>query len=281
MYNGCLRDEENATIGTMPTAGPLIWASNRGWLPQRDGLHLRRIAPRTVMLALWVGGVFLGQNTFAQNWSGALGVGSDNVYRGISLTDGRPAWLVDLHYDAGNGWDIGLGASAEHLRGQAAGAQLTAYLDRRWQFDDDWTAKAGLVHYDSPWNAHSGYWRYDEINAAVGYRGRWTVALAVSPDRRRAISSRGGQRSVTTTTSIELTYHQPIAGHWSGDVGIGYANLDPADHVDYQYADAGLSYAMADARVYLLALWTGPMAEPYRATTASRLRWVTSVVWNF
>ena len=279
MYNGCLRDVENATIGTMPLAGPLILATDLGGDRQRGASRRRRIAQRAVLLMLAAGGTLVSQDALAQSWSGALGVSSDNLYRGISLTDGRPAWLVDLHYDAGNGWDIGLGASAEHLRQQSAGAQLTAYLDRRWQLDDDWAAKAGIVHYNSPWNARSGYWSYDEINAAVGYRGQWTLAVALSPDRLSAIPSQRGERVVTT--SIELTYHQPIAGRWSGDVGLGYANLDPADHVDYEYADAGLSYALADARLYLLALWTGPMAVPYQATTGSRLRWVTSVVWNF
>lgn len=248
------------------------------------GDHDPRALPRRRGVGLWWSialatvGTCVAPAAQAQGWSGALGVGSDNIYRGISLTDGRPAWLTDLHYDAGNGWGAGLGASAEHLRGQSAGAQLTAYLDRRWQLGDNWVAKAGVVHYDSPWNARSGYWRYDEINAAVGYRGQWTASIAVSPDRQGVAYPRSGK---VVSTSVELTFHQALAGRWSGDLGVGYANLDRAHHVDYEYGSAGLSCSIADARLYLLALWTGPISIPYRPETGSRLHWVTSVVWSF
>jgi uncharacterized protein (TIGR02001 family) len=211
--------------------------------------------------------------------SGALGVSSDNVYRGVSLTDGRPAWLADLHYDLGSGWTTGVGASAEHLRHQKAGAQLTAYLDHRWQLGEDWAARAGVVHYDSQGNARSGYWRYDEITAAVGYRGEWTATLAVSPNRASPVPSRRGRDVVSG--AFELTWHRPIGGRWSGDLGAGYADLDASADVDYRYASAGLSYALADARFYLLALWTGPVTVAYAEATDARLRWVGSIVWSF
>lgn len=216
----------------------------------------------------------------AQDWSGVLGVSSDNLYRGISLTDGRPAWLADLHRDLGADWVIGLGASAERPRGQTAGAQLTAYLDRHWQLDEDWAAQAGIVHYDSPSNPHRVYWRYDEINAAIGYRGRWTASVAVSPNRLRVSAS--GREEKALATFYEATFHQPIAGRLSADMGVGYANLDRVAGLDYKYGSGGLGYAIADARVYVQAVWTGPIEAPYPAAAIeSRLRWVASVVWGF
>ena len=85
----------------------------------------------------------------AEGWGGALGFANDNVYRGISLTAGQPAWLADLHYDLGTDWVIGLGGSAERPPRRSASAQVSAYIDRRWQLNEDWAAKVGAIHYDS------------------------------------------------------------------------------------------------------------------------------------
>jgi hypothetical protein len=264
----------------------------------------------------------------AEGLGGALGFANDNVYRGISLTAGRPAWLADLHYDLGTDWVIGLGGTAERPPTRSASAQVTAYIDRRWQLNEDWASKVGAIHYagagqgcpsavsgrsgdpassDTRASMHSagdgmdaggrathgavagcartaGSLSYDELNAAIGYRGRWRASIALSPNAGASYAARHVRNGFGAWA--ELTYHQPIADRFSADIGIGYADLTQRDVRNYRYGSAGLSYRVGDAYLYLTRLWTSPFIgvypdNPYSATSPSRARWVASVIWSF
>jgi uncharacterized protein (TIGR02001 family) len=231
----------------------------------------------------------------AEGLGGALGFANDNVYRGISLTAGRPAWLADLHYDLGTDWVIGLGGTAERPPRRSASAQVTAYIDRRWQLNEDWASKVGAIHYAGagqgcPSAVSAGCARtagslsYDELNAAIGYRGRWRASIALSANAGASYAARHVRNGFGAWA--ELTYHQLIADRFSADIGIGYADLTQRDVRNYRYGSAGLSYRVGDAYLYLTRLWTSPFIgvypdNPYSATSPSRARWVASVIWSF
>lgn len=215
----------------------------------------------------------------AQDWGGALGFGSDNVYRGVSQTSGQPSWLADLHYRFDDNWTAGLGASAERPPYQDAGAQFTLYLDRRWQLDEDWSAKLGVVHYESPWNVWREELNYNELNAAIGWRGRWRLNLALSPDTPGIFSARGAK--VGFVASAELSYQQPIAGRLAANFGLGYANLKQVADLVYGYGSAGLSYGLGDVYIYSSVLCATSGALRYNTGAQDRTRWVTTVVWSF
>ena len=214
----------------------------------------------------------------AQGMGGSLGMSSDNVYRGVSLTSGKPAWMLDLHYGVGNQWVAGIGATAERPAGQSAGAQLTVYLDRIWRLNDDWTSKLGLVHYESPWNFWRDQLRYNELNAAIGYRGQWRASIAFSPDSPRF--GRRGALGSGAVLSSELSFHQAIVGTLAADIGLGYTNTQASD-LDYAYGGIGLSYGIGAVHVYSSLLWINSSPQPYAIERNSRKRWVTSLVWSF
>lgn len=229
-------------------------------------------------------GLLAASPTHAGGWGGALGFASDNVYRGISLTAGRPAWIVDLHGDLGANWVVGLGGSAERPPGQSAAAQVAAYVDRRWQLDEDWAAKVGAVHYDSLGNARGGHFSYDEINAAIGYRGRWRASIALSPNAGIPYAAR--YRRSGFGAWAELVFQQPIADRLSADIGVGYADMEQNGARNYRYGSVGLSYRAGDAYLYLTRIWTSPYigvypGKPYAANPSPGARWVVSVIWNF
>lgn len=244
----------------------------------------------------------------AQGWGGSVGLASDNVERGYSLTDGRPAWLTDLHYAFDSGWLAGVAAGAERPQAQRPGARVVLYLDRRWRLDDDWSAKAGVAHYDSPWNSLRSRLRYDEANAAIGFRGRWRASIAVSPNAAGYGEYDGYYGPVRTGLAAwaEVTYRQPLFEPLSAEFGLGRAHSDLARTRDYTYANAGLSWVSGDVYVYLAHLWmrsAGSYAAPqwpswpyaqgaerydaawrpitYATPSASKRRWVVSVVWSW
>jgi hypothetical protein len=193
--------------------------------------------------------------------------------------------MVDLHDEFATNWVVGAGASAEHPPGSTPAAQVTLYLDHRWRLDDDWTAKVGAVHYDSPWDANSASRRYNEINAAIGYAGRWRAMLAVSPDSGGAYLDESSHRNLAAW--VETTWHQPLVGRLSADLGIGYAHVHYLDKPGYAYGNATLGYGIGAAQLSLARLRTASVrtevfyGHVYAVQREQDDRWVVSVLWAF
>jgi len=238
-----------------------------------------RCAAIAIAIAVTLSLLAMSRAAGAADWGGMLGYSSDNILRGHSLSNGQPAWLADLHVQIDGAWVIGVGATAERPPRQSAGAQLTATIDRRWRFGDDWVAKAGVVHYESPWNLFGDRLRYNEIAIALGYRGRWSATLTHSPDVT-GLSERGRPLR-GTGTFLESNFHQPINGRLAADIGLGYADYAGVGQIDYAYGSAGLRYDIGHVFLYATMLWTNPSPQIYGLRADPRQRWVASVVWSF
>jgi uncharacterized protein (TIGR02001 family) len=217
---------------------------------------------------------------------GAVGVSTDNIYRGISLTDGRPAALADAHCEFGNGWVAGIGATSVHLSGRARNAQLGLYLDRRWQLDDDWSAKLGVLHYDAVRHGRRDGLRYDELNATVGWRAFWRASITWSPNATDMYF--GGSGKTHRSAWAETTFHRPIAGRLAADLGLGIAVPGGRGERSYRYGSIGASYGAGDVYLYASRIWTDSLVWSYEflgdrftATLSSQAEWVGSVVWSF
>ncbi len=221
----------------------------------------------------------------AQALGGAFGLASDNVYRGVSLADGRPGWFADLHADFGSRWVAGVGASSVEPRYRPSNTQLTLYLDRRWQIDEDWAAKMGVIHYDAARRITRPELRYDELNAAIGFRGRWRALIAWSPNASGLYADPHTARS--SSAWLESSFHQPVFADLSADLGIGFA--DPGGPArNYRYASFGLNARVGDVYTYLTRIWTSPLTRSYAIgpvyyeyTTPTREEWVGAIVWSF
>lgn len=216
----------------------------------------------------------------AVEWGGMLALNSETVYRGISQTDGRPGWAADLHMEVGPLWTLGIGATAERLPGQSAGAQLSVYLDRHWRLGDEWAARLGLRHIESPWRAMPSHARHDELAGAIDWRGRWQASLAFSPNYPGY--SREGRLLHGRAWSAELTWHQPLGNGFLVDAGIGHSDFPGALKLSYPYASVSLGHALGDVFFYATRIWTGSLGEPANFWIEEPgSRWVAALVWSF
>ena len=225
---------------------------------------------------------------------GAIGLGSDNVYRGISLGGRNPAWIVDAHCRVADGWIAGVSAGRVQLAGRNPNAQLALYLDRHWQLDDDWSGKIGVMHYDGAHGGRRDGLRYDELNAALGYRSFWRVSLAVSPNasdlyytNALAPVSAGPLKS-HWAASVETTFHRPLAGRLAADAGLGLSVPGGKGESSYRYASIGLSYGIGDISVYASRIWTDTISwefsylgDTFVMRQPSHAAWVGTAVWTF
>jgi uncharacterized protein (TIGR02001 family) len=230
----------------------------------------------------------------ATDCGGAIGLGSDNVYRGISLGGNDLAWIVDAHCRVADGWIAGAGASRVHLEGRRPNAQLALYVDHHWQFDEDWSGKIGVMHYDGTRRARRDGLRYDEVNAAFGYKGFWRVSVAVSPNASDLYFTNAiapispGVRRSHWATSVETTFHRPLVGRLAADAGLGLSIPGGEGESSYRYASIGLSYGIGDVNIYASRIWTDSISWEYvylGSTNVMRLPshadWVGTIVWTF
>ncbi len=209
-------------------------------------------------------------------WGGAVGLSSDNVYRGLSMTAGQPAWFLDIHRELGPNWVAGLSAAAERPPYQHPGAQLTAYLQRNWLLDRNWSLQAGAALHDAPWNRRAGQTRYSEASLSVAWHGRVTLSLALSPDYTGYYAGRLAEAG--TATWIEANVDQPLGEHLTAHLGVGRANHADAHLIDYSYASTGVRYSLGPWYLFIDFMHTSRIHPYYGDPLPRRDRWVVSVM---
>lgn len=110
------------------------------------------------------------------SWSVALE--SDYRFRGISLSDGRPAAHANFAYDSLAGWYGGASVSTVEFDGDGRSAGRLGYAGIAWRAFAQASLEAGAVF--SHFARDS---RYDYAEAFAGASGRsWSARVYVSPD---------------------------------------------------------------------------------------------------
>ncbi len=244
----------------------------------------------SVRFGLFSSGLLLGclatPQANAGQWGGAIGVSSENIYRGIDLGDGEWSGFGDMHYEFSSRWIAGVGASAIRLPGLPEDIQMTLYLDRRWRLAEDWSAKLGVVHYDTVRASNRAGLQYDEINAAISYRGRWLASLAWSPKVGTAYAPEPSQDN--SWLWLETAWRQPLGDRFSVDLGLGFARPSGNTPDNYRYASAGINYSMGHMVLSASHIWTDTLSYTYERggqglifELPAQNRWVGSLTWTF
>ncbi|MFC3550299.1 TorF family putative porin [Lysobacter cavernae] len=95
-------------------------------------------------VALWT---LLFASTAQAQVSGNVAVVSDYRFRGVSLSDDRPALQLGIAYDHPDGWYAGAFASSVRPAPQVGGdAQLLAYLGHAWRLRNGLSWEAGVEY---------------------------------------------------------------------------------------------------------------------------------------
>lgn len=171
--------------------------------------------------------------------SGSVAVVSDYLFRGVSLSEGRPAAQLNVNYDDASGWYAGGFASSVRLAADPGShAQLIAYTGYARRLASGLSIDAGASY--AAFLQVAGY-NYAELHAAIA-TSDVSVQLAYSPnyfDRdvptvylelNANISRVRGLAPFAHVGVLHTLSGQPTYGpstHLDGRVGIGY-DLDRA-----------------------------------------------------
>jgi uncharacterized protein (TIGR02001 family) len=103
---------------------------------------------------------------------------SDSRFRGVSMSDDRPAGAVSINYDAASGWYAGLSASAVALAPHHLSPQLVGYGGLVFAATGAARPEVGLSAVQ-----YVGDASYDYLEGFVGLVAeRWTGRLYFAPD---------------------------------------------------------------------------------------------------
>lgn len=225
---------------------------------------------RRILLAIFA--FVLSENAFAQI-SAQASIASDYVFRGVSLTDGRPTAAVEIDYDSPTGWFAGALATETHLYGET-------------RYEPEYVVDVGYAHAlgaGLTWEAGATYsifsdfsiWNYAEVFAGV-LGERWNARLYCASD----YFGRGRR-----TYYAEFNYAQPLAAHWRllGHVGLlqgSKVSFDP--HARTLDASIGVAAKFGNTSFAVKRSLTNHDNYLYPLATASdRGAWTVSLAYSY
>jgi len=211
---------------------------------------------------------------------GSIGVTSDYVYRGVSLTTGNPALQADLHYQSRGGWIVGAwGSHADLSAGQGAESEIDLYIGRNWKLNPEWELRTTLTHYSYPEDKRFFDYAYDEVVASLGFRSRVFATVALSPNFTAHWHGVGVDNE--TAVSYEMAAVQPLIGPVAASAGVGYYDLPAGLNASYWFWNAGLACAVGHTQLTVSYIDTDQNAAAAFGYAATGSRWAGSVAWRF
>jgi uncharacterized protein (TIGR02001 family) len=218
--------------------------------------------------------------TRAQGWGGSVGLVSDYVYRGLSLSANDPAGQADLHYRAASGWYAGLWASSvRRLNFYSTSAEFDPYVGWQWRPGGRWSAGLAAVHHDYPWDNPGRHYNYEELSATAGYADRAFLTVSFSPDA--SVETRYRFVAGRAVPAYDLALRQPLPRGLTLEAGIGYRDLRWAVDSGYAYGNAGLGWDWRALHLDLSWIGTNGQARRLFYEDMAVRRLVGSVQWHF
>jgi len=213
-------------------------------------------------------------------FSGSLGGTSDFVFRGISLTRGKPALQASADVEFPQEFYVGaFVATADPNPGPSAPVELDAWAGRYWQVSDQVSADLRLAQYTYPNDPRLVSYNRSEVSATLGYRNQLFVAASYSPNMG-AVGTAPGYRE-GSAWAFELSARQPINERFSLAAGFGHYALENVYADSYNYWNATLTANLAPFELQLAYLGVDSAAARHFRADSVGDRLALTALWRF
>jgi uncharacterized protein (TIGR02001 family) len=224
-------------------------------------------------------------------FGGSLGLTSDDIYHGISLTCGNPAAQGELHYRSSGGQ-----ASAEAFAGVWASAglgraacgkarEINFYTGYGIATGTDSSASLSYTHYAYPGGSYTlgpvgGYrYDYDALEAEWAWQDQLYLTLAWTPDALRFADYTPLRDRSALTYGLQL--HHPLSDGLSLSAGAGYDEIADPSGAGYGFWDAGVGYTLGPVQLQLDYVGTAGRAIRVFGSNVAGSRASLSALWRF
>ena len=212
--------------------------------------------------------------------TGSLGGTSDFVFRGLSLTRGKPAAQGSIDVEFPKEFYIGaFAATCDPNPGPSPGLEVDIWAGRYWRVSEDFSADFRLSQYTYPDDPRRKSYNRTEVTGTVGFRNQVFFATSYSPEVEAVASSPGYVEG--HTWAFELSGRHAINDRFAVSAGFGHYALEDVYHDSYNYWNVTLTATLAPFELQLAYLGVDDSAEEHFDPDAVGDRVALTALWRF
>jgi len=212
--------------------------------------------------------------------SGSVGGTTDFVYRGLSLTRGKPAAQASIDVEFPREFYVGgFVATADPNPGPSPDVEFDVWAGKYWRIDDDLSLDLRLSQYTYPDDPRHVNYNRSEFTATVGWRNRFFMAAIYSPNTQ-AVSAAPGYKN-DGAWALEISGRHAFDDRWSVAAGVGHYGLDGVYGGSFSYYNATLIAAFKPFELQLAWLGVEDAAGDLFPDEAVGNRVALTALWRF
>ena len=212
--------------------------------------------------------------------TGSVGATSDFVYRGLSLTRGKPAAQASIDVEFPREYYVGgFIASADPNPGPSPDVEFDVWAGRYWRVVEHVSADLRLTQYTYPDDPRRVNYNRTEITGTLGYRNRLFVAAVYSPNTQ-AVGSAPGYKD-DGAWAVEVSGRHNLNSRYSLTAGLGHYGLDGVYGGSYRYWNATLTATFVPFELQVAYLGTDSPAEDHFLKESVGHRVAVTALWRF
>ena len=212
--------------------------------------------------------------------TGSLGATSDFVFRGLSLTRGKPAAQASLDVEFPKEFYVGaFVATADPNPGPSPPVEFDAWAGRYWRVSETLSADVRLSQYTYPDDPRRVSYNRTEITGTLGWRNQLFAAAIYSPNTK-AIGPAPGYRE-GNAWALELSGRKPLTDRWALSAGFGRYDLGEVYGMSYYYWNATISATLSPFELQLAYLGVSGEVDDHFSSRITGDRIALTALWRF
>ncbi len=276
LHSFCRGELVASTCRTRQTAGGLGAAL-------RETLPVIRPVQTLTVIAFTASGLLSPARAHADSvsvFSGSLGGTSDFVFRGLSLTRGKPAVQASLDIEFPREFYVGaFVATADPNPGPSPPVEMDFWAGRYWRVSEDFSGDLRLSQYTYPEDPRRVTYNRTELTATLGFRNQLYLAAIYSPNTKAIGSSAGYAEG--DAWAVEVSGRHPLNERFAISAGFGHYGLNEIYHDSYNYWNATLTATLNPFEVQLAYLGVDDSAKEHFADDSVGDRVALTALWRF
>lgn len=214
----------------------------------------------------------------AEGWQFDAVAATDNVLRGLSLTNGRPSFGLGGMYYGPSGVFAGASIATTKPVADEPGAGLAiGKLGYSHLGMSDWGTQYMWSHYAYTVSRLSRF-DFDDFRIVEGFRNIAFMSIGVSP--RAEMADANGKPASGPVMSADGVARLQLAHGWTANAGVGYFALQRLFHQGFVYGSIGLTWQFHRLQLDATYVYTSPGAKQ-RFGSAAVNRGIADIVYHF
>jgi uncharacterized protein (TIGR02001 family) len=232
-----------------------------------------------LITALAGGAAARAENVYV--FTGSLGATPDFIFRGLSLTRGKPAAQGSVEVEFPREFYVGaFAATVDPNPGPSPGLEIDAWVGKYWPLSEDYSLDLRLSQYVYPDDPRRVSYNRTELTTTLGFRNRAFLAASYSPNTD-AIGTAPGYDENGETWALELSARHAFDDRWAVSAGFGHYDLEAVYDDSYNYWNATVTATFEPFELQLAYVGVDDRAAEHFPGNSVGDRVALTALWRF